>query len=1464
MKNATPQKESVSPDSTLTVAHDVQVFAPQHFEFRVGTVNVGTLDYRSEDHTLASSWKVRELLAQCQAHNLAVVAVQETRARYSQLILEGEWVRLISAANQGQGGVELWIFVPFFERALQCTLIPQQDITVWHQDERLIVARIECAGLCLDLCSAYAPQRARADNVITQWWQHFEAVLSNQPSEAPIFMMGDFNCSVGSVTSQQIQDHMADFEDVGGMALRQLCARFDIVLPATFSHWHKGPSHTFESTKGGLSRIDYIGVSASVQDGIQDTFVIYDIEALSGVQDHHLACLRMTLSISPQRQYGFCRKRLYDRASAKANPDAVFDRVIATAPLIPWDRDTNAHWATLRDHLQESSVRFFPAPKRKQRQLYFTDSTWNFLCQKKDLKAAHKAQVHALRSLRLKQAMHRLYTIHVCRMQEALLLHQRVCIEATFRFQKRRDWKAWVDSQLSQALEQANNNSGAALHRILKPKRMVQKHAGKLRLALPSLVDETGTHVTTRERRAAAWQHHFGSIENATPTTMQALLDRSWPECRPLVPEDLLDMPNFYQLEKALRALHPDKATGADGIGAELLRMNAPQVARATFPLLLKMCVRSQWAPELCGGWLLPLWKGKGSKAQMDSHRAILLEPALSRAFSKTLRPHLEATFASTAYPMQYGGRRGLSPTALHLQVRLWQQNAATTGQSLAILFLDLKSAFYKVAKPLLVADSITPTAIASLFATMKLPPSSFQAFMTNLQHCDLVPSATNSRLVAGQVKSMLDSTWFAVPHGSSVQAPATGSRPGDPLADLLFSFVMTQILETVFDRIGSLGMLQHSACTDLNMPQCTTWVDDIAVAVFGTPESICRRVAMVTGHFIDVMTEHGMTLNFEPGKTSTVIQFRGKKAQHFRRQMEVHHPRGLPVLSDHQGSALLPVVPHYKHLGGFVTRQGHLLPEIRVRSAQTMANIQPIKRLTQHPALALEKRRYLLKSMGMPILTLHCGAWHNMNQGEFEAWASGVHKLYQALHRFHADQTTHKSLLQLAQDMQEPLPMELLHAHKLRLCAQLLHVGDEFAHHAVLANHRLAGDRSWISSVHRSVFWLTEQLGPEGIPDELSRLDILEHWRMLQPYARRLKKQIHAGLRAHQLRQQTLLALQTHAAFQDELFTDMNWQASNQTPTPESPVRDACRCGECDAVFDTPASLAVHQSSKHGYRIAVRRFAPDAACRICCRWYHTRARAILHLQSSSTNCWIPMMRKFEPMSIEDTQRLDEADRQAKQAHHQRGLRAAADDRVWRMATPDELRPLLVPRASLSTALHEPASEAELTTWSQYGLLPPGRGGRPATQRALSDTKIFNLMAEIRGWEPRRLEAAHGWQPSFDWVPRPFSRGEAYALILFSGHRRDGDIATWLSHFGHLTPICVDLAVHHEAGNVMRDQPWVQLIRARRVKAAHAGPPCETYTLARWIKTAHGPVSILGGSRRGVSERSDNATSARF
>ena len=94
------------------------------------------------------------------------------------------------------------------------------------------------------------------------------------------------------------------------------------------------------------------------------------------------------------------------------------------------------------------------------------------------------------------------------------------------------------------------------------------------------------------------------------------------------------------------------------------------------------------------------------------------------------------------------------------------------------------------------------------------------------------------------------------------------------------------------------------------------------------------------------------------------------------------------------------------------------------------------------------------------------------------------------------------------------------------------------------------------------------------------------------------------------------------------------------------------------------------------------------------------------------------------------------------------------------------------------------------------------------------------------------------WQldPPQQDIPKPLSTGHLYFLVFFAGHRRCGDIISWLEwQCDNVTPVPIDLAIDTEFGDARKCSLWADLIKCGRVLGGHFAPPCETYSDARWI-----------------------------
>ena len=221
--------------------------------------------------------------------------------------------------------------------------------------------------------------------------------------------------------------------------------------------------------------------------------------------------------------------------------------------------------------------------------------------------------------------------------------------------------------------------------------------------------------------------------KNAETVAFDDLLTKSKPNCEARTAEQLLEMPTLMDVEKALRQLNLAKAAGLDGLGAELFKGDCATAAKRIYPLVLKMGLRCQGVPELTGGWLLPLFKGKGSAHDMKGYRAILLEPVVARVISKAWRHIMVQGLTRVARPMQWGGRSGLSIESLHLQVQMWQAQARRQKESHALLFIDIRSAFYSVVKEMLTGCG-NDVQIRHVFDRMGLPLSAWDQFQAQCQ----------------------------------------------------------------------------------------------------------------------------------------------------------------------------------------------------------------------------------------------------------------------------------------------------------------------------------------------------------------------------------------------------------------------------------------------------------------------------------------------------------------------------------------------------------------------------------------------------------------------------------------------------------------------------------------------------------------------------------------------------------
>lgn len=88
-------------------------------------------------------------------------------------------------------------------------------------------------------------------------------------------------------------------------------------------------------------------------------------------------------------------------------------------------------------------------------------------------------------------------------------------------------------------------------------------------------------------------------------------------------------------------------------------------------------------------------------------------------------------------------------------------------------------------------------------------------------------------------------------------------------------------------------------------------------------------------------------------------------------------------------------------------------------------------------------------------------------------------------------------------------------------------------------------------------------------------------------------------------------------------------------------------------------------------------------------------------------------------------------------------------------------------------------------------------------------------------------------------VPRMIAYKVRVAAHLFSGQRRQYDLQHYLEKEAFVT-ISIDIIYHEKKGDLLRRQTLDFLLKALKagwVQVIFAGPPCETWSLARYVKS---------------------------
>ena len=912
---------------------------------KLATANVLTLATGSKWH--GTSYTKQQLL-QKQFHDegCVVVGLQETRHRRI-VDSNNEHYHMVghAASSDGLDGVQMWFskLWPLYESG---PVIQRQHITIVSSAPAYLIVRLCMPHFRAIFVKGRAPHNGLAHELSESFWRTISQDVCPYERDHLLFFMGDTNGHLGEHVTDAVGSHDGSQENGPGREFHNWMLTHHLCAPSTMIDYHVGArSSTFSSPDGvHKTRIDYIAVPTLIQYDHLSTWVDENID-LCGVREDHAAVvgrIQFTKEISSQRERSYPPPRLDRQQLAQhLGQPQTLHHLADVLTDAPWSLDPHRSADWLAAQTNQALFKLIPRAMRWRRKRHIPDEIWT---QVENKKAAFR-QLRCMKQTWRRTMMQTIFQTwrkrqplpdpqqHLMRSWSALfdkafaqtlLNHQQLTRQVTTLIKN-------ADVQFYQAIAhesgQAYTHEGlTALWKRIKavlPKNRIKQFQARY---------EIGDDL----------QQHFADLEAGQSVddqvAQQQCVARNNRDCEAhLMPQHiaLQELPTLAEIEELCLKQRPHRAAGLDGLPPEVCRQAAVVIAPFIHNVLLKAFVSGVEPFRYKGGLLVPIWKHKQSRQLASAYRGILLADVFVKVLHAWTRKRLLSTLLQRKAPGQIGGLPSQQTVTAVQLLRLHGKIGRSRRLSTAAIFVDLKAAFHHMLREFIfsVREPTTREMLDRIF-----DPNEFdvQQLARDLHEaCNQQPHDIPAAL-RGFLHDIHKDTWFKLDASAQMTTVTQrGTRPGSPLADIGFNLLMSKMMWQIGDKLNTMpAYTQGCQAMGVTIPPLS-WVDDLAVPIaVAEPSQLLPLMREVVAMLHETFQAHGMTMNFESGKSEAVVMYRGCGAAPLRTALFDTEAQPKLVVSTPTHILSLCIVATYRHLGARFTMDTDIAYETKLRAA--------------------------------------------------------------------------------------------------------------------------------------------------------------------------------------------------------------------------------------------------------------------------------------------------------------------------------------------------------------------------------------------------------------------------------------------------------------------------------------------------------------------------------------------------
>lgn len=1492
-----PSKNHVA--NTATLRHKPEIRTTQ-FALGCATANVRTF-YRGNGGHSGKLAYVREQFA---AHHLNCIGLQETRTDPGSSF-QHQVLRIAGGCDRGQLGMELWINLaqPFAWQGRTPLFFQRHDFVVVDANPRRLLVHALNAHIDLWLLVAHAPHSGADQTLREDWWRSMTELTQAHVSRNNLIVMIDANATSGHCDGQHIFDQ-DDAPSANTPLLREFMETLDLFAPAT-TQIHSGDHFTWTSPlDDSLHRIDFVLLPRSWSPWCTWSEGLESLD-FGHLGDHRATAVAVNWTASTVVNAPDRHRMTHQREDIKFEN---LHSVIEQYQPCGWHTDIERQVDHLNDFLLHSLHEQCPPRTQGPKKTHITPDIWQLRLHKIRLQRRHRDQQRRSRQELLAQVfqswrrghgdpqddLHYNYktSILTSKLKVGVELRQ-VAHKLRSRLQRARQMAVYSSIESLQP-----DCAASQILHTLKP--IIGTTNPKLRKSspLPQVLDAAGHVCTTPEALRDRWLEFFSIMEGGERMSMSDLREQWIAQLEGFMQQqfDLApqDIPTLTDLENAFRRVRPRKAVGEDGIPPELCHQCPKILARVVYGQLLKLCSHGQEALLHKGGVLIAAWKRKGSQQQCESYRSLLISSHIAKSVHRAVRDHQANTYEAFLQSEQIGGRRSI-PVSLGVHfIRAAARRARSARQSHALIFLDLREAFYRVLRPLSIGGCMPDSLLAQVAARLHLPEDA----LADLHELLRAPAGTECAQMKPHMRRALQAlhtnTHFSMKGHEDRVHTRIGSRPGDPFADVVFGYMFARILLAVEDRLAQAGVLDfvedygdkslfpkdsHGPIQRHTM-MGPTWMDDLCLTITGSSATAVEtRAGVAASILLEICTVHGVTPNLDRGKSEILFTFRGQGARHLRTKYFGQSQDNKMTIITEYGSYQITTVGQYTHLGNMAHHSGTSHKEVRKRVGVGNAAFTAHRRiLFQNPAFSLRRRSELFTVLVHSKIAYGMESWVFEDKRTWQYFHSATLRLYRRLLKIAPDsKVTDDEILERVHLL---TPENMLRIHRLRYLG-LLYKCEQVTPWAMLRQ-----DRDWCALLAQDLQWMWK------LVERTSRLrdpaSHFEDWEYVLRYHRSYWKTLlqrcqELTIRQHQdhilirkLHRDAFHQLQQHGAFRT---------------APVRPHLDPAQqeahygCMMCQKRCRNRAGEGAHLFRMHGIVARERHWISTTSCDVCLREYHTFDKLQVHLRNA-THCRQvlnarPTVTQFQPgfgstanshlrdqhnglLPVQQAAgpQISAQPRRDIDSHHLPLFEQLALDIVeFNTHSSEELY------TTMKETIQSHPVGWTITKTTLYHLadslteeflmdVPICKDQILGAIWKLCDVHSWSFLCEVEHdiadgehlynldlyeqWCDDLAGLEHAWT-RFERCPRQFYQ-ERVILHAYSGRRRQGDVQWYLDRIAKeknmdgVLVISLDIVIDSTLGDISRPEVqeyWLNAMREGMVIGMLSGPPCCTWSVAR-------------------------------